>query len=527
MKPYCFLIIILFFPLKWLTAQTNLEVISGEKMYGDEIKKLTYIVKNVGFRHNGVTIYCDSAIRKVTQGIVEGFGHIYIFQKDTFTLSGGEYLLYEEATKIAVVTGKEVVLNDKEMTLTTTALQYNTAKQVGSYHNRANILSGENKLKSKHGYYQRRTNVFNFKDDIVLTSPDYTMYSDTLDYFASTKTAYFHGPTKIVSAENTITCKYGWYDTKNEKAQFSKEASILSDSTSLTSDSILYDKKKEIGNAFGNIRMYDSSNNVEVFGQKGLYLARTKETYVSGKPMAIQYNDGDTMYVLADTLYYVNDSLKKQLQAYHHTELAQTEFQGKCDSLIYNFTDSTIGLFGMPILWNKQNQITGDTMHIVLRNKRIHTLTVIDNAFLASEIKSGTFNQIAGRTMINLFDSNQLKSVLVDGNSESIYYLRDNETDSAEYTGVNKVACSKMRINFDSSKVNDIRFYGKPESKMYPVKQFPDGEKFLRGLVWQIDKKPKTASFLERKMRKVLPPPANPKPASPVKKNKPVKPVKK
>lgn len=502
MTRYILFIFLILFSSKQLFSQSNLEVIGGEKMYGDEIKKLTYIVKNVGFKHNGVTIYCDSAIRKIKEGVVEGFGHIYIFQQDTFTLSGGEYLLYQEATKTATVTGKEVILNDAEMTLVTTALQYNTATQVGFYHNRANILSGENTLKSKHGYYQRRTNVFNFKQDVVLTSPEYVMYCDTLDYYAATKTAYFQGPTKIVSKENTIKCNYGWYNTATEKAQFSKEALLISDSTMLAADSLLYDKKKGIGNAFGNIKMYDSANQIEVYGQKGLYLVKTKETLVTDHPLAIQYSNTDTMYVMADTFYYVNDSLKKQLQAYPRTVIAQKEFQGQCDSMIYRFNDSTISLYGQPMLWNKNNQITGDTMHIALKNNKIESLKVIDNAFLAAELKPETYNQIAGRTMFNKFKNNALVSVLVDGNAESIYYLRNNETDTAEYTGVNKVACAKMAIYFDSSKVDNIRFYGNPESKMYPINQFPIEEKLLRGLNWQVDKKPVIAQFLERKKHK-------------------------
>ena len=77
--------------------------------------------------------------------------------------------------------------------------------------------------------------------------------------------------------------------------------------------------------------------------------------------------------------------------------------------------------------------------------------------------------------------------------------MRNNETDSAEYTGVNKVVCGKMKINFDSAKVDDICFYSKPESKMYPVNQFPESEKHLKGLNWQVSNKPVIAQFLERK----------------------------
>lgn len=522
MKPVHILALLFIFPFWSVKGQTNLEIISGEKMYSDEVKKLTYIVKNVGFRHNGVTIYCDSAIRKTQQGIVEGFGNITIFQQDTFTLTGGKYLKYDEATKTALVNGDQVVLRDKEMTLTTTSLLYNTGSQVGSYHNTANIVSEKNTLVSKHGYYHRRGSIFYFKENVVLTNPEYTMYSDTLEYHELTRTAYFFGPTRIVSKENTITCNYGWYNTLNETAQFSNEATIISDSTSITADSLQYDRLKGIGRGYGNIKLVDSTDNIEVYGQKGLYLQKSKETYITIKPLAIQKSESDTFYVMADTFYYVNDSLKRQLQAFPNTAIIEKEFQGRCDSLIYRFNDSTISLYRQPILWNELNQITGDTMHIELRNKRIHKLTVIDNAFLASEIKPRVFNQISGRTMINHFDSNRLKSVLVDGNAESIYYLRDNETDTVEYTGVNKVAGGKMRIDFDSSKVRGIHFYSKPEGKMYPIKDFPDGEKYLKGLEWQIEKKPKLSSFLERKRMDKRFPKTKADPEKP-----PVKPMKK
>ena len=59
-----------------------------------------------------------------------------------------------------------------------------------------------------------------------------------------------------------------------------------------------------------------------------------------------------------------------------------------------------------------------------------------------------------------------------------------------------------MKINFDSSKVDDIRFYSNPESKMYPVNQFPESEKLLKGLNWQVANKPIIAQFLDRKKHK-------------------------
>ncbi len=489
-----------------MRSQSKVEIIGGERlsMGSDKDGQYQTIVENVIIKHDGVFIQCDSAIRKIDLGIVEGFGHIYIYQPDTFTLSGGEYLKYIEKTKTATITGKNVVLNDKQMTLLTTSIQYNTQNQVGYYTNGADILSDSNTLKSQYGYYNRRSNIFNFKKNVKLTNPKYTIESDTLDYDATSKTAYFYGPTKIVSDENTILCRYGWYNTHTEKAEFSKNATIYSESNTISADSILYDKKAGIGRGIGNLKLTDTSENVEVYGQNGTFYQKTKETVISTRPMAVKMDSDDTMYVMADTFYFKNDSLKKILKAYYHTSLLQTEFQGKCDSLLYNFNDSSISLFYAPILWNGKNQITGDTMFIRMKNKKIQSLTVLERAFLASEVKPGYFNQISGKTMINHFDSNKLKKVVVEGNAEIVYYIRNNETDSAEYTGVNKEQCSKLVILMDSGKVSGIRHYGQPEGKIYPIKDFPEGEKYLPELDWKINEKPVLEDFLDRKKPRVV-----------------------
>lgn len=497
-----FALLLTLFIIHSMDAQTNVEINGGDKLYGDQANSLVYIVGNVVIKHDGITIMCDSAVRNTQKGIIEGFGHVYIFQPDTFTLTGGDYLKYDEATKNAFVTGKQVVLSDKNMTLTTTSLNYNVKDQFGYYTNTANIINGSNHLTSQRGYYYRRGNYFNFKKNVVLTSPEYTMNSDTLVYYANNKTAFFNGPTKIVSGENTITCNYGWYNTASQKAQFSKGATIYSGTNTISADSLLYDKKTEIGRAYGNLKLYDSTENIEVYGQRGLYKQKTKETIISQFPVAIQRTEDDTLYVMADTFYFINDSLNRKLLAYPHTEISQSEFQGKCDSLVYRFNDSTISLYHNPILWNDKNQITGDTMHILMKNKKISLMRVIGNAFLASQINLENYNQIAGKLMTNSFDDNKLKSVLVENNAESIYYLRNNETDSAEYTGVNKVKCEKMKIQLDSNKVQGIKFYGAPEGKMYPIKDFPQTEKLLSGLNWQIENKPILSKFVDRTKRK-------------------------
>jgi hypothetical protein len=81
---------------------------------------------------------------------------------------------------------------------------------------------------------------------VKLVNPEYVMRSDTLVYNTLTEVAYFHGPTSIVSDQNTILCENGWYDTRNDIARFSRNAFISSNEHSITGDTLYYDRVQGI-----------------------------------------------------------------------------------------------------------------------------------------------------------------------------------------------------------------------------------------------------------------------------------------
>jgi hypothetical protein len=227
------------------------------------------------------------------------------------------------------------------------------------------------------------------------------------------------------------------------------------------------------------------------------------------------------MMVMADTFYYRNDSLQRTLRAFGNANVNNKDLQGKCDSLVYNFLDSTISMYKSPILWSEKNQITGDSILIFLKEKKIDHMNINGNSFLAAFVKKDHFNQISGKKMRILFVDGDINKVFVNGNAESIYYLRDNETDSAEYSGVNRVACDRMMIQLDSSKVKGIKFFTQVEGKMYPIPDFPESERKLGGFVWLIDQQMPKEAFLKRTSIKLPKPKEQTLPApKPIKENK-------
>jgi lipopolysaccharide export system protein LptA len=467
-----------------VSAQTKIEIISADELvYDQEVGRYQRCIGNVEFKQGNMHMYCDSARFYEVQNRVEAFGDIYINQPDTLDL-WGDYLDYDGDKKEAKLTGK-VKLTDGEMTLRTRQLNYNLGTQIGYYSTKSYIDNGEDQLESIKGTYYSETKEFFFKDSVKLTNPEYTMTSDTLRYNTETTLASFYGPTFIRSEENTIFCNYGWYNTDKEISQFSKGAYIEGEENKLTADSMVYYRNTGWGYAYGNIVLIDTVQEVTIKGDTGVYQRFDKRTVVTGNPLAIKKMDDDSLFLWADTLRDETDTVsnKRFLHAYRQVKMFKSDVQSVADSLVYNFTDSTITEYYNPCVWTDSSQITGDTIIIYRNNDGIDRIRAFDNAFIIEKDSNGFYNQIAGKRLIAFFTSGKINKVNVLGNGQSIYYAQQ---DSASYAGVNDVVCGNMIIYFNkANKVNSITFLSQPKATFYPLSDFPSSESKLPGFDWR------------------------------------------
>jgi lipopolysaccharide export system protein LptA len=106
--------------------------------------------------------------------------------------------------------------------------------------------------------------MFHFKDSVRIVNPDYVMTGDTMDYNTETETAFFTGPSKVKGDSINIFCLRGWYDTKNDLMRLWKDAMIDNKQQIIKGDSLYYESKTGFGQAFRNISIADTSNDVMV-----------------------------------------------------------------------------------------------------------------------------------------------------------------------------------------------------------------------------------------------------------------------
>jgi lipopolysaccharide export system protein LptA len=438
-------------------------------------------------------MYCDSAWFYVDKNSVTAYNNVRIVQGDSTTLRGNR-LDYDGNRKYAIVK-ENVSLQDGQMTLTTDRIDYDMAKKTAFYVNTGKMTDGDNILYSKKGYYYQEAHNLFFKKDVELINPQYHMTCDTLQYNIRSKKAFFHGPTNIVSSGDRIYCESGWYNTGTNKAVFGKNTWLNSGSQYLYGDSLYYDRNKGYGQARTNIRVLDTVEHLLIEGQYAEHFETTKKTFITKQVLATKGFKEDSMYMTADTLRseYDTSGVYRILRGYKHARIYNNSFQAAADSIVYSATDSTIDMHHSPIMWFGVYQSTADHIKIYTQNNEIVRADLDENAFMLNPEDSLRYSQVKGRNMTGLFRNSELYQVDVNGNGESIYFVRD---DDSLYIGVNKIVSSNIRIGVANRKISRINFMQDPDANLLPIKTTSPNELKLSGFLWRGEERPKSKEEL-------------------------------
>ena len=445
-------------------------------------KDIQRLIGNVVIRQDSTLFYCDSAYINESKNSFEAFSNVHIKVNDTVDVYGSR-LLYEGNTKIAELFDS-VKLVDKNTVLTTDHLIYNRNSKTALYDLGGRIVNKDNVLVSKQGLYFTTTRTFHFRKDVVLTNPDQETYSDTLIYNTNTETAYFLGPSIIRGKESTIYCEDGWYDTKNDVSKLNRRPSISNADQTITADSIYYDNNTMFGKAMGHVRIFDTLHKVILSGKRGELWDEKGLSYVTDSAFAITYDAKDSLFIHSDTMWLSFDKERnaKVMRAYYGVRFFRKNLQGKCDSLAYNMSDSTIRLYNKPVLWSGKNQLTSDSIAIAISGNRIDSLMMYNTAFIVSKDSTDTYNQIRGKNMIAYFTKNEISSIDVKGNAQTVYYVREED---GFLIGVDLAEASSMTVRIKNSEIQTISYRSAVDEDMYPESELTKDETKLKDFSWQ------------------------------------------
>jgi lipopolysaccharide export system protein LptA len=494
----------------------NTDLLVFQRLGGRELQRL---IGNVVILHDSSLFFCDSAYYYQIENRFEAFDHVRVEFPDSAVLTS-ERMDYDGDNRI-VKAYQDVLLQDsvQDVELRTDILTFYRNKRYGTFVGGGELTNGENTLTSELGYYYPDQKMAFFRENVVLKSPDYDLFTDTLAYNTETKIANFVAATRIQSGKGEILTSKGSYLTRSRLINFLERTSVKDSNFLIIADTLFYDDIYNFGEARGNVVLIQKDSSLTVRGDYGEFDRKLNTTLITRNAVAVQTFDSDTLYVFADTLVSYLDTVeveiaeevdtvaadsaktlkkvykkeeKRIFRAYHDVEIVMNEMQGRADSLVYLFSDSVILFYEDPVLWSDQNQLTGDTIKIWMANEQADSMWVGPGGFVVSQEDTIGFNQIKGRELRAKFRENELYRLHVIGNSESIYFTKNDE---GGYEGMNKALSQEMLMYLDSGEVIRIKFDRSPEGTFDPIYLVLQQENKLEGMQWRPANRPVQPAF--------------------------------
>lgn len=478
----------LFFVSAKAQQSNTLDIMSADLLEG--AIGFERLIGSVQMKAQNSLIYCDSAhfFRETNQARL--FGNVRIVDQTDPIQTKSAYAEYDGNTKIAKLR-TNVVFTNQNTTLYTQSLDYDRSSNIAYYNDHGKVVDSVNVLTSKKGTYEVNIEKITFQEEVVLVNPDYTMKTGFLVYLTIPKTVETQGLTNVVSAEgNTLDAQKGTrYDTQQKHFQFF-EGIVETENSRVKGEELFYDEPKAYYKGEKNVSILNKKRDVEVFGDEGQYWEDRRYSIINGNALVRKYFERDTLYLTSDSLISQDneEDSAKYLLAFRSIQLIKSEISGLADSLVYNYTDSSIRLFQNPIIWNRSNQISADSMVFFIANEELERVFMKDKAFSITQDTLVNFNQMKGRSMMAYFKESKLSRLDVDGNGESLYFALEGDTLTQ---GINKTLSATIKMIFEDGVISKVNYGIKPDGSFTPVQKLSEESSRLEGFRWRIEEKPK------------------------------------
>ncbi len=375
------------------------------------------------------------------------------------------------------------------------------------------FTQGTKKLFTEKAFYESKNNFLRIDTNFLAVMDGDSLeggkgsYSKSSDVVTLTEGAVLNRKGKKIKAQKLI------YFRSDDKISAVGDVEVVDSASALHSDSLIYFSESKLTLAFKNVRVENLKENFEVYGNVLRDSGKVKVTEITGTPLLVKIdstlsNGRDTLFVLSEKMKLLNDT-DKVLIASGNVKILRNNLSLSADSSLFDiktngFTAIKNREFGPPVkLWFKENQVSGDSVFVSLKENELKEVNIKKDALLVSIVDSThyRYNQISGSDIKMSFKKGKLNSIFVNGNVLSIYYL----TDNGKRNGLIKSSARSTIIELDSNSVAKVKLYGTPNSEYHPENLIEGNEsEFVLPAFRLFHDRPKREEFIRMKLRRKL-----------------------
>lgn len=432
---------------------------------------------------------------------------------------------------------KDVNMFTDSVFIKTQALDYHTDSQKAVFRTYIDFWKDDNMLSASSGWYERNDEIFFFTGDVHGTTDKQETWCDSLYFYRIPNNVLMKGSIQLQDSlhNTTAVSRYLFYEDSLSTVTLRKEAAVAivteddlsqKDTLYFGADTLVYYTlrhcdipKSELANSTARI----SEIMTDPVGE---YRKKAAEAAAKAQAEALEKAAGtrpglkpkdsskapedgvsapaDNVVAPKDSLSVPADSAKIALDSLNVTadsvsvavdttkygfafargnvKIFRRDIQVRCDSMHYSDLDSIARFYKDPVIWNEESrQYYSDSLAVLIKKGRVDRASLMSNAFVVTQEDSLLYDQIKSAEIMAFFDSTSaLRRFDALGGATAVFFLREND----RLATVNKVESKMLSGNFVNGNIDRIYYYDSPKNDAYPVVQFPQQERYLKGFRW-------------------------------------------
>lgn len=314
-------------------------------------------------------------------------------------------------------------------------------------------------------------------------------------YYGNERVAEAFERVMVDDRNTSLTSDYGKYFVREKRALFIGRVTVEDTGSILNADTLFYYRTDRHSIGTGNVSIRNRSGRMKVFGDRFENDRARKYSVMTGSPRMIEIDTAgggrpDTLTVTSMRMESYEDSLER-LVATDSVRMVRSQLAAEAGSSIFFTKLDSIILREHPFVWyesdqSQDNQVSGDSIFIRLRDRKLETVFVRGTAAAISRADSHyvhRFNQMTGQEIILHFADSKLDRVDVDRTATSLYYLFDGRKPN----GVNRSSGDHVTMTFVAGKIDKLKIIAGPEGQFFPEKMVrgKESQYNLAGFNWR------------------------------------------
>jgi len=337
--------------------------------------------------------------------------------------------------------------------------------------------------------------------NIVIVRDTVTIRGEEGFYFPDERKSVLETNVSLTDQHVLLKSQKGLYLSDLKTAYFSNKVSLKDTANLIFSDSLVYFRNEARAVVLGNVIATNPTDNIVITGGYGEHFTNEKHSFITASPVLTKIDTAssgaiDTLVIRAqrmDAFRSESDTLPR-IDITDSVRIKRGTLRARANKARYLLRKKMILLYDRPIVWYENNQLTGDSIVVELREEgrrnRIEKMFIYRRAFLASKDSldnSGKkFNQISGDNMVIAFnEASQIERVDVFKQSRSLYYTFDD----GKPKGANLTSGDDITIHFQNNQIQSIIFRGAIEGMQYPERLIERVQN-LPNFQWRESEKP-------------------------------------